>query len=158
MQSPWRALPQSKPIWPRSRWRLDKPEPPVLTENLSQLMNTAPAPHASHKGALSDLIDPPDIITSVDDCSCPAVYDGARDRPCSSGFQLSTVHSAASGLIAMRRLISDNSRYCSCHSLGPKRAAACQSSPICSKTRKRAGPNSPCPIGMATTRVAFWKS
>ncbi len=125
MRLPWRALPQSKPIWPRSRWRLDKPEPPVLTKNLSQLMNTAPAPHASHKGALSDLINLPDIITSVDDCSYPAAYDGARDRPCNSGFQLSTVHSAASGVIAMRRLISDNSRYCSCHSLGPLDVDTC---------------------------------
>ena len=125
MRLPWRALPQSKPIWLRSRWRLDKPEPPVLTKNLSQLMNTAPAPHASHKGALSDLIDLPDIITSVDDCSYPAVYDGARDRPCNSGFQLSTVHSAASGVVAMRRLISDNSRYCSCHSLGPLDVDTC---------------------------------
>jgi hypothetical protein len=41
-------------------------------------MNTAPAPRASHKGALSDLIDLPDIITSVDDSSYPAVCDGAR--------------------------------------------------------------------------------
>jgi hypothetical protein len=57
MQLPWLALSQSKPIWLQSRWRLDKPEPPVLTENLSQLMNTAPAPRASHKGALSDLIE-----------------------------------------------------------------------------------------------------
>jgi hypothetical protein len=69
MQLPWRALPQSKPIWLGSRWRLDKAEPPVLTENISQLMNTAPAPHASHTGALSDLIDLPDIITSADDGS-----------------------------------------------------------------------------------------
>jgi hypothetical protein len=45
-------------------------------------MNTAPIPHASHKGALSDLIDLPDIITSVDDRSYLTVYDGARDRPC----------------------------------------------------------------------------
>jgi len=103
----------------------DTPEPPVLTENLSQLMNTAPAPHASHKGALSDLIDPPDIITSVDDCSCPAVYDGARDKPCNNGFELFPVHSAASGVVAMRRLISDNSRYCACHSLGPLDVDTC---------------------------------
>ncbi len=32
-------------------------------------MNTKPVSHASHKGALSDMIDLPDIITSVDDCS-----------------------------------------------------------------------------------------
>jgi hypothetical protein len=88
-------------------------------------MNTAPAPHASEKGALSDLIDLPDIITSVDDCSYPAAYDGARDRPGNSGFQLSTVHSAASGVIAMRRLISDNTRYRSCHSLGPLDVDTC---------------------------------
>ncbi len=125
MRLPWRALPQSKPIWLRSRWRLDKPEPPVLTKNLSQLMNTAPVSHASHKGALSDMIDLPDIITSVDDCGYPAVYDGARDRPRNSGFQLSTVHSAASGVVAMRRLNSDNSRYCSCHSLGPLDVDTC---------------------------------